>query len=567
MAPIESTTWRAGRRTLERALALYLDDPNVTLIDLGFRMHASAPNGFTPELAVRIHVRNELSTEARVELAVAASLRLGFAVEIIAATYDLHLHRDAPEQQMAFHERAVNSILHDRQPEKFGGRVRDRQSGDELMLGSWHVLANLRVVGEGFPIDQSASTNSDDTTEVIRSAMDAGLDAAVIRFRDINPLGKIITASGVVIPQLGMRVKKFSGSTSETSGIIAGVLGYRIQQDGGCKHLVGPLVHIIPEELGEKICAFGDSGAWWLEASTRRATALHFAGSHDPGFALAFPMPEVLEALEVEIVAAPEISFWQSSEQFSHAAADEAANAISAAIPGLIPKRGTKWIHQIARAGLLLALGVMIAGFYFHVQYVHRQQQKQILQLHGKLQRLKTMAQVDGARQQHIRRIGALIDRFNRKMASELKFRIAAEIYEMSRKYSRLEVELICATITHESGRTWNPEAISPAGALGLMQILPSTGIYLAKAEGLTWTSAESILFDPIYNLRLGCRYLAELISTYGVEAGLAAYNGGDRQAKLWLQGGRANQLLHAETAYYVPAILRIYEEYRRAAR
>ncbi|MGH7453862.1 MAG: lytic transglycosylase domain-containing protein [bacterium] len=355
MISIESTTWRAGRRALEKALSLYLNDPTVALVDLGFRLSSSAPNGFTPELAVRIHVRNELSNEARDELAAEASLCLGFAVEIIAANYDLHLHRDAPEQLMAFHERAVSSILHDRQSEKFGGRVRDRQSGEELMLGSWHVLANSPVVGGDFPINQSASTNGNET---IRSAMHAGLDAAVIRLCDI---WKITTANGVAIPQLGMSVIKSGRDTSETCGIIA-------------------------------------------------------------------------------------------------------------------------------------------------------------------------------------------------------------EIYEMSRKYSRLDVELICATITHESGRTWNPEAISPAGALGLMQILPTTGIYLAKVEGLVWTSAESILFDPIYNLRLGCRYLAELISTYGVEAGLAAYNGGDRQAKLWLQGGRANQLLHAETAYYVPAVLRIYEEYRRTA-
>jgi len=33
----------------------------------------------------------------------------------------------------------------------------------------------------------------------------------------------------------------------------------------------------------------------------------------------------------------------------------------------------------------------------------------------------------------------------------------------------------LCALITHESARTWDPEIISPAGAVGLMQILPST--------------------------------------------------------------------------------------------
>jgi soluble lytic murein transglycosylase len=124
-------------------------------------------------------------------------------------------------------------------------------------------------------------------------------------------------------------------------------------------------------------------------------------------------------------------------------------------------------------------------------------------------------------------------------------------------------VALICATITHETARTWNPEVISFAGALGLMQIIPATGIFLSKQEGIAWTSAEEILFNPLYNVRLGCRYLDMLITDYGLEAGLAGYNGGDWQAKRWLRGGRTDSLLHRETANYVPSVLKIYREYR----
>jgi soluble lytic murein transglycosylase len=134
----------------------------------------------------------------------------------------------------------------------------------------------------------------------------------------------------------------------------------------------------------------------------------------------------------------------------------------------------------------------------------------------------------------------------------------------MSRKYSGLEVELVCATITHETG--WNPEAVSSSGALGLMQILPSTGIHLAREEEITWSTAEKILFDPIWNIRLGCRYLARLVKAYELDAGLAAYNGGERQAQRWLSSGRASGILHAETAAYVPSVLRIYKRYRHMA-
>jgi soluble lytic murein transglycosylase-like protein len=48
------------------------------------------------------------------------------------------------------------------------------------------------------------------------------------------------------------------------------------------------------------------------------------------------------------------------------------------------------------------------------------------------------------------------------------------------------------------------------------------------------------------------------------LEAGLAGYNGGDRQAKRWQRGGRANGELHPETANYVPSVLKEYNEYRK---
>jgi soluble lytic murein transglycosylase len=220
-------------------------------------------------------------------------------------------------------------------------------------------------------------------------------------------------------------------------------------------------------------------------------------------------------------------------------------------------------MYRLAQTGLLLILAIMMIGFNRHLTKIHHQQNEQIDQLQNELQQAKTIAQIDSARQLQMRRIVSIIDRFNPEMEAELKFNIADEIYTMSLKYRQLDVDLICATITHETARTWNPEAISFAGALGLMQILPSTGIDLAQQEGIRWTSAEEILFNPIYNVRLGCRYLEMLITDYGLEAGLAGYNGGGRQAKRWLRGGRADSLLHPETAYYVPAVLKIYREYR----
>jgi len=160
----------------------------------------------------------------------------------------------------------------------------------------------------------------------------------------------------------------------------------------------------------------------------------------------------------------------------------------------------------------------------------------------------------------------SIIDRFNKDMSSEKKYEISNEIYEMNIKYTNLDVDLICATISHESAATWDPTIESNAGAIGLMQIMPATGMYLAKFEDISWTSANEILSDPIYNIRMGTRYLSTLITYYGLEGGLAAYNGGEKLAALWLENNKADGILWAETRDYIPAVVKLYKKYRETS-
>ena len=60
-----------------------------------------------------------------------------------------------------------------------------------------------------------------------------------------------------------------------------------------------------------------------------------------------------------------------------------------------------------------------------------------------------------------------------------------------------------------------DPCAISPKGALGLMQLLPTTGRAVAAELGLRWDGPET-LFDPVANVRLGVAYLERLRARYG---------------------------------------------------
>lgn len=99
-----------------------------------------------------------------------------------------------------------------------------------------------------------------------------------------------------------------------------------------------------------------------------------------------------------------------------------------------------------------------------------------------------------------------------------------------------VEPGLVLAVIEVES--TGYHRAVSPVGALGLMQILPSTGEELASKHGVTWYGAET-LFDPVVNVKLGTAYLKELSDRYDhVPTALAAYNWGPSRIDRRLRQG-----------------------------
>lgn len=101
-----------------------------------------------------------------------------------------------------------------------------------------------------------------------------------------------------------------------------------------------------------------------------------------------------------------------------------------------------------------------------------------------------------------------------------------------------LDPALVMAVMHVES--RFNTYAVSPVGAMGLMQILPSTGEELAQQEGVSWHGAQT-LFDPIVNVRLGVAYLEQLSDRYGkISTALAAYNWGPGHIDRRLRRGRA---------------------------
>ena len=83
----------------------------------------------------------------------------------------------------------------------------------------------------------------------------------------------------------------------------------------------------------------------------------------------------------------------------------------------------------------------------------------------------------------------------------------------------------------------FSPEARSPAGALGLMQLMPVTAKQVAQKLRVNMTPAE-LTRDPMLNIRLGRAHLADLLHDFdgSMVLAAAAYNAGSSRARAWIK-------------------------------
>jgi soluble lytic murein transglycosylase len=134
---------------------------------------------------------------------------------------------------------------------------------------------------------------------------------------------------------------------------------------------------------------------------------------------------------------------------------------------------------------------------------------------------------------------------------------------------NNLDPYFVLSLIRQES--EFNPSAISYANAYGLMQLLPSVGKQLAREEGMTHFQTFQLL-DPETNIRLGTRYLREMLDQVGgvPEYAMAAYNAGESRVTDWQAAGPysgmdefVESIPFTQTREYVEAILRNEETYR----
>ena len=145
-------------------------------------------------------------------------------------------------------------------------------------------------------------------------------------------------------------------------------------------------------------------------------------------------------------------------------------------------------------------------------------------------------------------------DLFPRPFWEELKRDSAA---------NQLDPHLVASLIRQES--EFNPAAISPAKAMGLMQLLPSVGKGLAKEMKIKHFTQDELLVANT-NLLLGTRYFKHMVDHYDgqVEYALAAYNAGSDRVDDWRKNGNfadveefVESIPFTETREYVQAIMR----------
>jgi soluble lytic murein transglycosylase len=98
-----------------------------------------------------------------------------------------------------------------------------------------------------------------------------------------------------------------------------------------------------------------------------------------------------------------------------------------------------------------------------------------------------------------------------------------------------IERALALAVTRQES--SFNAAAVSPSGALGLMQLMPGTARDVAGRLGVPFIQ-DKLTRDPGYNVQLGSQYLAEMLQRFGgsYELALAAYNAGPGRVARWLE-------------------------------
>jgi hypothetical protein len=308
MSP-ESRRAARARLALRSTARQQLFDPQnrVTMIDYGIPIRSGSAD---TDPTLRFHVQQKRSTPELESLGIPLIPRqIGeFTTDVIEGSYRPHAGLPTQRQNPLCGGSSISDILH-LSAGTLGCLVRDRLTGQPMILSNWHVLVVEWFSRVGKPICQPGRLDGGDARDIVatltRHAMQHHIDAAVATLNGVRQLSTkqlgLGEVSGIAEPQLGMQVVKAGRTTGITKAFVSGVDGEaRINYRGiirGIRHVVT----LSPQNGGE-VSAPGDSGSCWMEQATNRAIGLHFAGSNSPETGLAIAMQPVLDALNIDLL-------------------------------------------------------------------------------------------------------------------------------------------------------------------------------------------------------------------------------------------------------------------------
>jgi transglycosylase-like protein with SLT domain len=173
----------------------------------------------------------------------------------------------------------------------------------------------------------------------------------------------------------------------------------------------------------------------------------------------------------------------------------------------------------------LFGIAALVFGFFMGVRYQTRVASLSDVQTLVQVQKNKIESlRDDNQRLRTVVLVREFLDKEGLRLPQGTVNGISTSIHEASQRF-KLPPEMILAVIRIESA--FDTNALSDKGAVGLMQILPSTGQEIARDLRIEWRG-EDLLRDPQANIEMGAYYLTKMIGQFNnLAVALAAYNQG----------------------------------------
>jgi hypothetical protein len=320
MMELDPVTMKRARLALKEAVSKHLFDRNVSMVDFGFPEHEGRI--VEDEIAIRIHVHKKFfgpQLEAAVDFGITNRIPEsigGFQTDVPEGSYyPSFMGWWMPRSPRAMRLNPMRGGISISNAKHYsyatlGALVKDRTSGEDMILSNWHVLAGDWSARPGLGVLQpgrlDGGSSLDQVGSLTRDVMDLNLDAAVASLNGarslINDQVDLGSLTGLRAAELGLNVSKSGRRTGITRARVTAIEGVARIPYSGVYRLIRRVVTLEPRSPWEQTSQGGDSGSIWVQEDTREAIGLHFAGSDYPERALCMDIQAVLEALDVDLV-------------------------------------------------------------------------------------------------------------------------------------------------------------------------------------------------------------------------------------------------------------------------